>query len=135
MSKIFQTLYNELTDEIKKAYESNVTLEEAEKLASKFLYAQILISDEIRSVDLDCRMKKSGVKAVRAAVYLEEACKGDKKPSDVMLGALVDRNELVIGEQTSFDEAEVNKDALYNALSILKEAHVHFRQISKGRFE
>jgi hypothetical protein len=124
-----------LEDKIKLAYESGITMDEAEKLASEFLASMIQVSEELRSADLSSRMRKTAVKAVKAAVYLQEATKGDKKPSDVLLGALVDKNELVQSEQESFDKFEVEKDYLFNIYNILKEAHVHFRGIAKGRFE
>ncbi len=133
--KSFQEFADELTKDIKRTYEEGVTIEEAEKLAGKFLHAQLEVAKVLAEADLDARMKKTGVKAIKAAIYLDEATKGDKKPSDVMLNALVDSNELVRGEQVSFDEAEVNSDSLQNHLNIFKEAHIYFRGIAKGRFE
>lgn len=125
----------DLEDVIVSSYESGVTLEEAEKLASRFLHAQIQVSSRLRELDLDARMKKSGAKAVRAAVYLSEATKGDKKPSDVMLQAHVDRDSLVQDAQNALDAAEVDRDELDRYFSIFREAHIHFRGIAKGRFE
>lgn len=128
-------LIKELELKIEESYESGITLEEAEKLAAKFLRAQILISRELQKTDLDSRMKKSGVKALKAALYLVEVQKTDKKPSDVLLGNLVDSNELVVGEQNAFDTAETRRDELERYYNIFREAHVHYRQVSKGRFE
>lgn len=130
----FKTLCEELVLEIQASYESGVTVEEAEKLAGKFLYAQIQVAEELRVADLDARMKKSGTKAIKATIYLEAATKSDKKPSDVMLGAMVDTNELVLGEQQKLDEADVLKSALDNYMNIFQQAHCHFRNISKGAF-
>ncbi len=128
-------LFEELKEIIKDTYERGVTLEEAEKLAGRFLHAQMLVAEELQKADLDSRMKKSGTKAIKAAVYLEFATKDPKKPSDVLLSALVDTNEMVQKSQQFLDEAEVSRDDLQNHLSIFKEAHLHFRAISKGRFE
>ncbi len=130
----FIELCEELTEQIKSSYESGVAVEEAEKLAGKFLYAQLQVAEELRKADLDARMKKSGTKAIKASVYLEAATKSDKKPSDVMLGAIVDTSELVLGEQQKLDEAEVLKSSLDNYMSIFQNAHIHFRTISKGAF-
>lgn len=127
--------FKELENDIKAAYEQGVTMEQAERLAAKFLAAQVAIGEELRTADLNARMRKSGVKAVKAAVYLEAATKGDKKPSDVMLGAIVDSDKLVNDEQAGLDEAEVNRNALDNYLSVCREAHIYFRSIAKGRFE
>lgn len=129
------SFYAELESDIRKTYEEGVTLEEAERLAAKFLGAQMTVALELRSNDLDARMKKSGVKAVKAAVYHAEATKGDKKPSDTFLQSLVDMSELVGSEQKGLDEAEVARDLLQNYYNTFREAHIYFRGLAKGRFE
>lgn len=128
-------LLQKLSEKIRNAYESSVTIDEAEKLAAEFLHAQIEISNALQSVDLDSRMRKSGLKAIKAAVYLEHATKSEKKPTESMLDALVTRDELVQTEQNSFDESESNRLALENQLAIVREAHIFFRGVSRGRFE
>lgn len=131
----FKSLCEELENKILEVYTNGVSLEEAERLAGEFLYAQLKVSEELKKSDLDSRMRKSGLKAVKAAIYMEAATKDQKKPSDVMLSALVDINEIVQGEQKSFDEAEAEKDNLERYYNIFKEAHTYFRQISRGKFE
>jgi len=123
--------YSLLVEEIQKSYEEGVTVEHAERLAGKFLHAQMTVAEHLRVADLDARMKKTGVKAIKAAIYLETVQKSDKKPSDVMIDAYVHRNELVQAEQKSMDEAEVDRDLLQNYLNIFNQAHVHFRTISR----
>lgn len=131
----FKLFIEKCTGVIQNAYESTPTLNEAEKLAALFLDAQLKVGSKLRSVDLDSRMKKAGLKALRAAVYKEEATKGEKKPTEAMLTALIDSNDLVMQEQLSFDTAEVDKDELVNYLDVFKNAHIYFRGLSKGRFE
>lgn len=131
----FTDMCEELTKDIKRSYEEGVTMEEAEKLAGKFLFAQLSVAKELQDSDLDSRMKKSGAKAIKAAVYMEAATSGDKKPSDTFLQALVDMSEVAQGSQNRFDEAEANRDALQNYFNVFKEAHIHFRSIAKGRYE
>lgn len=131
---MFEKLCAELTAIIQKSYEEGVTIEEAERLAGKFLHAQIIAGNELRKVDLDARMKKQGVKAVKAAVYLSEVQAVEKKPSDVLLQARVDVNELVGSEQRVFDSAEVARDEIQNYLNVFRDAHIHFRGIAKGNF-
>lgn len=131
----FKELCKSLEGKIQESYEQGVTLESAERLAAEFLHAQISVSAELKKADLDSRMRKSGVKAIRAAIYMEAATKDTKKPSDVMLEAIVNMNELVIGEQKSFDDAEAEKDSLERYYNIFREAHIHYRNVSKGRFD
>lgn len=127
--------YEELERDIKKAYETSVTIEEAERMAAKFLGAMFELGLGIRNSDLSARMRKAGVKAIRAAVYLDEAKKGDKKPTEATLTALVDSDKIVGDEQAAFDSAEVEKNLLQNYYDICREAHVYFRGVAKGRFE
>lgn len=131
----FQEYCLELEQDIRNAYESSPTVSEAEKLAAKFLTAQIETGKALQVADLDFRMRKSGLKAIKAAVYIEGATKTEKKPSDVWLAAVVDTDKLVLGEQEAFDTAEVYKNQLENFLSVFRDAHIYFRALAKGRFE
>ena len=126
-------LIKNLENKIKNSYEEGVTIEVAERLAGEFLHAQMLLSAEMRKTGLDARMRKSGVKAIRAAIYMEGATKGDKKPSDVLLQAQVDMNDLVMGEQKSYDESEENFTELQRYYDIFTQAHVYFRQLAKAQ--
>lgn len=119
---------------IKDAYESGVTLPEAEKYAAQFLHAESVVAEELKRIDLDARMKKTGLKAIKGAVYLNHATKTDKKPSDKMLEALVDSDPLIGESQNGVDTAEVDRDYIKNHLNIFHEAHIYFRGIAKGNF-
>lgn len=127
--------YKELTAIIQSAYESSVTIQEAEKLAARFLHAQIEVSEQLRGADLDARMRKSGVKALKSAVRMEEVRKHEKKPTEGTLEDVVNTNEMVTQEQEALDKSEVDRDLLSNYLNIFKDAHIFFRGVSKGRFE
>ncbi len=120
---------------IKNAYESSVTIEEAERHAARFLGAQMDAANRLKDADLDARMRRAGLKAKKANVYLDAVAGADKKPSDVMIGNIVDTDEEVIAEQKAFDIAEVERDYIQNYFNVFKEAHIHFRSIAKGRFE
>lgn len=125
----------ELAEIIKNAYESAVTLQEAEKYAAMFLYAQIQTAEELKNADLDARMRKNGLKAVKSAIRMEEVRKHEKKPTEGALEDAVNTNEIVEGEQRAFDEAEVSRDLLQNYYNIYKDAHIYFRGVSRGKFE
>lgn len=129
-----EKLIKDLEAKIVTTYTEGVTVDEAEKLAARFLYAQMQISEALRSADLDARMRKSGLKAVRATVYLDGATKGDKKPSDVLLGAQVDIHEVVQQEADAYEKAEAHKDNLERYYNIAREGHIYFRSIAKGAF-
>lgn len=132
---MFHKYCKELEEKITNSYLEGVTVEQAEKLAGEFLVAMMKISDEIKSVGLDARMKKSGVKALRAAIYLDIVQKADKKPTESQIDATITSDRIVVDEQQKLDAAEVYLDQLERYYDIFQNAHIHYRGVSKGRFD
>lgn len=130
--KSFFMYVTDLETKIQSTYENGISMVQAEALAGEFLKAQLSVSRELTKSDLDSRMRKTGVKAIKAAVYMEAASKGDKRPTQDMLAAIVDANEIAAGEQRKLDEAEVSKAELQRYYDIFKEAHIFMRSISRG---
>ena len=124
-----------LLEEIESAYTEGVTLDDAEKLAGKFLAAQLRISSELKKADLDSRMRKSGVKAIRAAVYLNIIQTSEKKPTEAQIEHTINIDGLVSKEHSALDIAEVDKAELERVFDVLANAHIFFRGLAKGRFE
>lgn len=133
MNKVEQ-LCVELEKTVTDAYENGVSLEDAERLAAKMLSAQMTIARELEAVDLDSRMRKNGVKAIKAAVYMEEINKYDKKPAEGLLEHAINQNKLVNTEQDAYETLDARKSALTIYLGIFKESHIYFRSIMKGTF-
>lgn len=131
----FKKMCEELEASIIDAYESGVSLEDAERLAAKFLHGQILVSQELKAADLSARMRKSGLKAVKAAVYTDACSKADKKPTESQLEHTINMNELVSNEQDALDQAEVDRDSLERYYNVFREGHVYMRGVAKGRFD
>ena len=129
-----KNLFETLESKIQNAYTEGTTLEQAERLAAEFLHAQMTVASMLQKTDLDARMRKSGVKAVKAAIYMEAATKTEKKPSDVMLQAIVDMDKVVQTEQDGLDTAEVERASLERYYDIFVNAHIFFRGVAKGNF-
>lgn len=127
--------YDELKAIIERAYEGDVTIDEAERLAAKFLLVQMDVAAELSSSDLDARMKKNGLKAKRAQAYMSEVARNEKKPSDTLLEQHVamDPGCQIAAEQ--FEQADAKRESLHLYFNIFKDAHIYFRGISKGRYE
>lgn len=131
----FTKFCEQLEVKIQQSYTEGVTLDVAERLAGEFLYAQLQVSNELKKADLDSRMRKTGVKAVRAAIYADTCSKSDKKPTEAAIENTINVNEVVQSEQLDLDKAEVERDSLSRYYSIFKEAHIYFRGIAKGKFD
>ncbi len=132
------TKFNDMVEglelKIQNAYLEGVTVLEAEKLAAEFLHAQLRVSAELSAKDLDARMKKTGVKALKAAVYMNAATATEKKPTENMLNATVDQDSIVQEQQDKLDHAEVDKAELERLYDVFLNSHIYFRGIAKGNF-
>ncbi len=126
--------YEELAADIQRAYEESVSVTEAERLAAKFLGAQLKVANALQAADLDARMRKTGLKAIKSAVRVEEIKKHDKKPTEGALEDVVNLDPLVQAEQDAFDKAEVEAEMLKNYFNTFNAGHVFFRGIAKGSF-
>lgn len=120
---------------VERAHTEGTTLEEAERLAARFLAAQMQVAEELAKIDLDARMKKNGLKAIKSAVYMAEATREIKKPSDTLLEHHVNLDANVSNAQDRYDTVDARKESLSIYLGIFKDAHIYFRGIAKGRFE
>ncbi len=129
--------YDELKAIIASVYESGITMPEAEKYAALFLQAQLSVSSDLESADLDRRMRKRGLKALKSAVRTEaiRTAEGARKPTEGVLDDIVNLDELVAKEEASFDEAEVKTEALERLFGIFKDGHIFFRGVARGNFQ
>ena len=132
----FKEFTNKLEIKIIASYEQGITLDEAEKLAGEFLVAQLRVSSELRTTDLDARMRKTGVKSIKAAAYLglvKDAEKQEKKkPTEGQLSAEIDLEDAVVEQQNELDTAEVDRDELERMYNVFGNAHIYFRNLAKG---
>lgn len=131
----FKQFCDSLEVKIIAAYEQGVSLEDAEKLASEFLHGMLQVSSELKKADLNSRMRKSGNKAIRAAVYTDICAKSEKKPTESALDHLINMNDLVNKEQDALDTAEVERDELERYYDIFLNAHIHYRGTARGKFD
>lgn len=130
-----EDLIDELKSAVERAYNEGVTIPEAEKLAARTLSIRMAIADEIKTKDLDARMKKHGVKAVRGAAYSLEIGKFEKKPTESALEAAVNMSKTVHAAEEEYAEADTEKDRLQAYSDVFKDSHIFFRQLCKGTYE
>lgn len=130
----FKTEAEALRVKVQAAFQSGISMADSESLANEFLDAKMRMATEMTKLDLDARMRKQGVKAIKAAIYMEAATKDLKKPSDTLLEHLVNQNALVMCEQTAYDEAEVALAEVERIYANLHEAMILYRGIAKGGF-
>lgn len=123
---------DELHSIVISAYETGVTMDEAEKNAALCLGVQMEIATAIAPYNLDTKMRKSGLKAIKSRAYMQELSKHDKKPAEAFLDHAVAGDISVQNEETAFAKAEARKEELQSYLDVFKEAHIYFRGVAKG---
>lgn len=131
----FAILCAELEKKIQTTYEEGVSLELAERLAAEFLFAMMQVSVQLKTADLDARMRKTGVKAVRGALYQKSVEGAEKKPTEAAIEHAINVNEIAQGEQEGLDKAEVDRAALERYYDIFSNAHIFYRSVSRGKFD
>lgn len=130
----FKEMCTELEAIIQTAYTEGFTLADNEKLAARFLHAQMTVSAELKRSSLDARMRKSGLKAVRATIYMGICAGSDKKPTEAMIESMINTTSEVNVEQIAYDTAEVEAEELERYYDIFSNAHIFFRGAAKGAF-
>jgi len=125
-------LVQELEQQIMDVYDNGVSTELAERLAARCLVAQLSVSKELRNRDLDARNRKSGLKAIRAAIRLDITKSSEKKPTESTIDAMVDTDTLVSGEQAAFDLSEVERNELERLYDTFGNSHIFFRGITRN---
>src|ERR1035437_7680428 len=108
----FESICKELSQTIERVYNEGCTILEAERLAARTLSVRMVLADDIKTKDLDARMKKHGVKAIRAKAYMDELVKYDKKPAETFLENAVNTCALVEAAETLYAVADTEKERL-----------------------
>lgn len=134
MKKEISELCKNLEIEIVKTYTEPINAESAERLAARFLHAQLQLIDESSALQLDARMRKAGHKTIRAGVYLNESTKYEKKPTEAAIASAIDINPEVQESQAGLDQAEVDSSRVEGYLNVFKDAHILYRKLCKGEF-
>ena len=124
--------YEELVEIIQKCTEEGITISAAEGYAGKALFVMNSLSEALAEADRDRRMRKRGVKSIRAAIRTEEVKKHEKKPTESALEDVLNLNKIVAEQEEAFDDAEVKTEELERQFGIAKESHIYFRAVSKG---
>lgn len=128
-------LIEKLQARIQEVYEDGVTVTKSEDITHELADAEFKLVTMITPLDMDVRMRKHGVKQIRAAVYLDIIKNSEKKPTESQLAAMVDSDALVTEAQNSYDEAESLLAEAERLLDAVHNSQVVFRTLMKeGNF-
>lgn len=136
-AKIATLLIEEFTEELRKAHKEKYDIERAELTAALCLSAQYEISEFLAEAELLAKEKKAEVEAIEGErfFYYKENYTGDKKPTDATLKHMVAKDPEVRAAQREQFKAEAEYNKWRNLFNTLKDGHIFFRALMKGKSE
>lgn len=131
-------LVSQVSTELRKAHKSQYDVQEAERTAALCLDAQEKLVYFLSEAELIAKERKMNIESVEGDRYLfyKYSYKIDGKEaklSDAVAQKLVDKDEDVLKAKREQIEAEANFSKWRNLFGILKDAHIFFRGIAKGK--
>jgi len=133
-------LIEKVSKELKLAHTEKYDVERAELTAALCLEAQKELAEFLAEAELLAKERKSEVESIEGEMYLhykyEYKIDGkDNKLSDVGVQHLVAKDEKVKKAKQKQHEAESNFSKWRNLFGMLKDGHIYFRGLAKGKLD
>lgn len=129
-----------VSKELRLAHTEKYEMERAELTAALCLEAQKELSEFLAEAELLAKERKLEVESIEGEMYLhykyEYKIDGkDNKLSDVGVQSLVAKDENVKKAKKKQYEAEANFSKWKNLFGMLKDGHIYFRGLAKGKLD
>jgi hypothetical protein len=134
-AKVVEHLISEFAYELKIAHKEKYDVEKAEKTAALCLDAQKEIAEFLAEAELLAKEKKSEVESLEAEKFFYYKKEAGTKLSDVAANLLVAKDSDVKIAKRAQYTAEADYNKWKNLFGTLKEGHVFFRGLAKGKSE
>jgi len=136
--KIVESLVDDFVNELREAHKQKYDTEKAELTAALCLDAQREIAEFLAEAELLAKEKKSLVDSIQAEAYFKYKDLPDvngKKLTEAALSHKVAKDIEVISSKKEQYIAEANYNKWRNLFSTLKDGHIYFRGLAKGKNE
>ena len=128
-----ESLMSQISKELRIAHSQKYDAVKAELTAALILDAQKELSEFLADAELISKEKKAEVERVEAEQYYHYKDNSESKVSDVALNRLVAKDPLVIAAKKEQYSAESDFSKYKNLFGMLKDGHVFFRGLAKGK--
>ncbi len=140
ISAIFYTNKNRVEDlilrisqELNIAHSRKYDAVQAELTAALILETQKELSEFLADAELISKEKKAEVERIEAEQYFFYKNAPKEKITDVALGRMIAKDRLVLAAKKEQYQAESDYSKYKNLFGMLKEAHVFYRGLAKGK--
>lgn len=125
----------DLNNELRAVYEDKYEQDRAERTAAGFLSAQMDLAYFISSAELHSKQMKSELEFVSADAYFQLKSKATGKVTEASLQQELHKHPDVVKARENLNKAESEIKKWNLLFSSLKEGHIFFRGIGKGKNE
>lgn len=137
-SSLVEELISEISQELKKAHEIKYDIAEADSTAALCLRAQKELAEFLSEAELLAKERKSNLESIEGERYLyfkfNHTIDGKEvKLSDEGVKHLVAKDPLVKEAKHELYEAESDFSKWKNLFGMLKDSHIYFRGLAKGK--
>lgn len=124
-----------LMDELTAAHEDKYNQDKAERTSAGFLRAQADLAYFISSVELTARQSKRELERVTSETYFSIKQSATGKVTETSLQQELHKHPDILKAKSDYNEAEAEVKKWNLMFGILKDGHIFFRNIGKGKNE
>ena len=132
-SEKVERIIAQISKEFKLAHNYKYDVEKAELTAALCLEAQKQIAEFLSDAEIYSKERKWEVESVSAERYFHYKESATDKISESALNHFIAKDEKVKEAKSEQFKAEANYKKWQNLLSILKDGHIYFRGLAKGK--
>lgn len=134
-AEVVEELIAKVSKELRLAHREKYEMERAERTAALCLTAQIELAEFLSESELMAKERKNEVEAISSERYFYYKTNAVDKITDVALNRLVDKDDEVKSTKKEQFSAEADYNKWKNLFGILKDSHIYFRYMSRGKNE
>lgn len=128
-----EDLISQISIELNIAHSKKYDAVQAELTAALILEAQKELSEFLADAELISKERKAEVERVEAEQYFFYKKAQTEKITDVALGRMISKDKLVLAVKKEQYEAESDFSKYKNLFGMLKDSHIFFRGLAKGK--
>lgn len=130
-----ETMLSEVVSELGLVHSGTYDIDRARRTAALALKAQIEMAEYISDLEGQARGLKNMIESAEADAYFDAKDSSEKKISEAALQQMVNKNKKVAQAKSDAINAEREFKKGSNMFTILKDAHIFFRNIGNGKNE
>lgn len=128
-----EKMIQDIAKELREAHSFKYDVEKAERTAAQCLEAQRLLAEFLSEAEIFSKERKLEVERLSGEKWFYHKANYEGKTTEATLEALVAKDEDVVAAKKEQYKSEADYRKWLNLLNVLKEAHLYYRNLSRGK--